>query len=126
MKTLTKHRKLILENMQGRKDHPTAKMVYDSARLTTDNLSFATVYNSLEYLVNQGLIKKLDLDCNIAHYDAVLEKHSHLVCTSCGHIIDFQSDQCIEKMDFSDIGFKPKELSLIIKGTCKHCNESKP
>ena len=32
MKKLTRHRKIILENMQSRKDHPTAKMVYDSVR----------------------------------------------------------------------------------------------
>ena len=60
MKKLTRHRKIILENMQSRKDHPTAKMVYDSVRESVNSLSFATVYNSLEYLFNNGYIKKLD------------------------------------------------------------------
>ena len=44
MKSLTKHRKVILENLKNRYDHPTAKMVYDSARELTEKLSFATVY----------------------------------------------------------------------------------
>lgn len=80
MKKLTLHRKIILENMQSRKDHPTAKMVYDSVRESVNSLSFATVYNSLEYLFNNGYIKKLDSFSESAHYDAILEKHSHLIC----------------------------------------------
>jgi len=69
MKKLTRHRKIILENMQSRKDHPTAKMVYDSIRSNVKSLSFATVYNSLEYLYNNGYIKKLDSFSDSAHYD---------------------------------------------------------
>ena len=106
MKNLTRHRKIILENMKSRMDHPTAKMVYDSARNITDKLSFATVYNSLEYLVESGLIKKLDIDSESARYDAMLESHAHLICKSCGAIMDHPNEAFLQQMKIASISKK--------------------
>jgi Fur family peroxide stress response transcriptional regulator len=124
MKNLTRHRKIILENMKSRMDHPTAKMVYDSARNITDKLSFATVYNSLEYLVEAGLIKKLDIDSESARYDAMLDSHAHLICKSCGAVKDHPNEDLIQQMKISNFQFHSEDISITIRGNCLDCKEN--
>jgi Fur family peroxide stress response transcriptional regulator len=121
MKKLTRHRQIILDNMQSRKDHPTAKMVYDSIRSNVKSLSFATVYNSLEFLYNNGYIKKLDSFSESAHYDAILEKHSHLICRNCGVVIDFPDIDISDKLTSLAGDFEPEEVAITIRGFCKSC-----
>lgn len=123
MKKLTRHRQIILENMQSRIDHPTAKMVYDSIRTSVKSLSFATVYNSLEFLYNNGYIKKLDSFSESAHYDAVLEKHSHLICRNCGTVIDFPDIDISDKLSSLNDIFEAEEIAITIRGFCKSCLE---
>lgn len=121
MKKLTRHRQIILDNMQSRKDHPTAKMVYDSIRSNVKSLSFATVYNSLEFLYNNGYIKKLDSFSESAHYDAILEKHSHLICRNCGIVIDFPYIDISEKLTSLAGDFEAEDVAITIRGFCKSC-----
>lgn len=123
MKNLTRHRKIILENMKSRMDHPTAKMVYDSARTLTDKLSFATVYNSLEYLVEAGLIKKLDIDSESARYDAMLQNHAHLICKSCGAVMDHPSEELAGHLKVNHFSFHPDDVSITVRGTCLECRD---
>ncbi len=109
--------------MKSRMDHPTAKMVYDSARNLTDKLSFATVYNSLEYLVEAGLIKKLDIDSESARYDAMLENHAHLICKSCGAVKDYASLDFANLFKVDNFHFHSDDISITIRGTCSDCKD---
>jgi Fur family peroxide stress response transcriptional regulator len=123
MKTLTKHRSLIWENLKSRKDHPSAKMVYDSAKEISGNISFATVYNSLEYLVEHGLIKKLSFGEDRARYDATTFPHAHLICEVCGSIQDipepFLSLDSLE----SQYKFQVSETHIDLYGVCHEHNQ---
>jgi len=123
MKNLTRHRKIIFENMKSRLDHPTAKMVYDSARNLTDKLSFATVYNSLEYLVEAGLIKKLDISSESARYDAMLENHAHLICKSCGAVKDYPSKDLVNLFKVDNFHYHTDDISITIRGICSDCKD---
>jgi Fur family peroxide stress response transcriptional regulator len=123
MKNLTRHRKLILENLKNRLDHPTAKMVYDSVRETTEKFSFATVYNSLEYLVSQGFIKKLDIDSGSARYDGMLENHMHFICKKCGEVFDLPQPELSSCLSANqEFFYETKDVSITIRGICKNCN----
>jgi Fur family transcriptional regulator, peroxide stress response regulator len=120
MKTLTKHRELVLKNLQDRRDHPTAKMVYDATKHSSGKISFATVYNSLEYLVKTGFIKKLNIDSESARFDAVLEPHSHLICTECGMIKDIPSLKLDGENGISKMDFEIQDVSINVIGRCKN------
>lgn len=126
MKNLTKHRKLVLENLKMRYDHPTAKMVFDSIQQYTDKISFATVYNSLEYLVEQGLVRKLDIESGSCRYDAMIEHHSHFICRSCEKIIDLPSidiKNCFPSLE--NFSFTKDDVSITIRGICNECQNHK-
>lgn len=119
MKTLTKHRELILKNLRERRDHPTAKMVFESTKNLAKKISFATVYNSLEYLVKAGLVKKLNIDSESARYDAILEPHSHLICTECGKIMDIPALKLANEIGNNEYDFDVKDITINVMGRCK-------
>lgn len=121
MKKLTRHRQVILDNMLTRRDHPTAKMVYDSIRIQLNKLSFATVYNSLEYLSKNGMIRKMETFSDSARYDAVMENHMHLLCKKCGEMFDSPPIDLSSVLNFSEEDFKIEEISITIQGICKNC-----
>lgn len=112
---------MILENMQYRTDHPTAKMVFDSIKMNTYKISFATVYNTLEYLVNCGMIKKLDINSQSARYDANLSEHSHLICKSCGNMMDYIEPIPIDTSIPNLNGFIVEDISVTFRGLCQDC-----
>ncbi|WCL50473.1 Fur family transcriptional regulator [Leptospira sp. GIMC2001] len=122
MKTLTKHRELIYNDLQIRRDHPTAKMVFDTAKNNVSKISFATVYNSLEYLVNQGMLKKVNINSDSARYDAVLEPHSHLICQTCGSIKDIPAMQLADMSPIQSEDFQISDVIVNIIGYCKNCD----
>ncbi len=122
MKTLTKHRELIFQDLTARKDHPTAKMVFESVKGKADRISFATVYNSLEYLVEHGLINKLNMESESIRYDAFLENHSHLICRNCGKVYDVPSLSLnTNDVNFDELGFKVDRIDISILGRCLNC-----
>ncbi|GBF49647.1 FUR family transcriptional regulator [Leptospira ryugenii] len=122
MKTLTKHRELIYQDLAQRFDHPTAKMVFESVRSKADRISFATVYNSLEYLVDRGMVNKLNIESDSVRYDACVSSHSHVICQKCGKIIDVPTLQLQEnQVDFDSLGFSVQKVDTVVVGVCKTC-----
>ncbi|MCE9498965.1 MAG: transcriptional repressor [Leptospira sp.] len=99
-------------------------MQYDSLKSEDSKISFATVYNSLEFLVSNGYVKKLDLDCDSARFDALLENHSHLVCNRCGEVIDVPAMAVPESDFLQKFDFTPEEISITIRGICRHCRSN--
>jgi Fur family peroxide stress response transcriptional regulator len=121
-KSLTKHRELIFQDLKSRVDHPTAKMVFESVRDKADRMSFATVYNSLEYLVEHGLVNKLNLESDSIRYDGFLNEHSHLVCKVCGKIQDVPSLALnTNEVKFDELGFKADRIDTTVIGHCQTC-----
>jgi Fur family transcriptional regulator, peroxide stress response regulator len=119
MKKLTKYRSLILSDLTSRDDHPTAKMVFESLKQNSVTVSFATVYNTLEYLFVNKLIHKVEMYSDSYRYDAVLEAHSHTVCKECGLIRDIP---LAHNRNESLEGFQADSMSTIFRGVCKNCN----
>ena len=122
MKSLTKHRKLILDNLMARKDHPTARSVYDSVKTDCEKISFATVYNSLEFLVREGHIKKLNINSESVRYDGETKAHSHLYCSDCNKVIDIPPISLPQDLDLGDYCFRPDEVTITINGKCSDCS----
>jgi Fur family peroxide stress response transcriptional regulator len=124
MSDLTAHRQTVLEVVKTSHDHPTARMVFERALKRAPKLSFATVYNSLKYLAEQGRVRQFNFGQDSARYDGMLGRHDHLICRKCGKVEDFNrisppkagTDFTVPK------GFKVEELSIQITGLCDKCN----
>ena len=120
---LTSHRKTVLNVVQMSHDHPTARAVFERAQKKAPGVSFATVYNSLKYLSEQGLIRSVNFGEDYARYDGMLERHDHLICRKCGKVDDFVKIEPPKVgKDFSaPKGFKVEELTIQVVGLCEKC-----
>ena len=87
--------KCILKNLQSRRDHPTADMVYESVRMEQPNISLGTVYRNLAFLSENGQILKISTGTGPDHFDGCTNPHVHFVCRSCGKVIDMRFRQIV-------------------------------
>ncbi len=88
----SKQREMIMDFLQGRKDHPTADIVYENVRLLNPNISLGTVYRNLALLADLGEIRRLRLGDGTDHFDADISPHYHFICNGCGCVRDLQMD----------------------------------
>jgi Fur family ferric uptake transcriptional regulator/Fur family peroxide stress response transcriptional regulator len=122
---LTKQRRSVLEVIRGSDKHLTANEVFEDARRLLPGISFATVYNSLRYLKNEGLIGEIRLGTDANLYDRNLTRHDHALCTNCGKLIDIEMEHPPEIVERAAAysNFKPESLEFTLRGLCPDCNK---
>jgi Fur family peroxide stress response transcriptional regulator len=84
----------------------------------------ATVYKSLETLVECGLAVKLSYSDGSARYDGRTDPHHHARCLSCGRVTDVGGDVAAAEIDALSAratGFKVTGYSLELSGYCSAC-----
>ncbi|MBX9695080.1 MAG: transcriptional repressor [Cyanobacteria bacterium] len=90
----TPQRAVIIEYLMSTKSHPTAEEVMKAVEGKLPvALSRATVYNTLNTLVEAGLIKEVTTEPGRTRYDAKIEEHHHFVDVRTGTIFDIEPDQ---------------------------------
>ena len=122
---LTKQRESVLRVIRESDKHLTANEVFDDARRLLPGISFATVYNSLRYLKQEGLIGEIRFGTGAKLYDRNLTRHDHAVCDDCGKLVDLEfplSDELFkEAADRSK--FKIASIELTVRGLCPECRD---
>jgi len=120
---ITKQRKLILDELRNVHTHPTAKELHKLVLKKNPKIGLATIYRTLDFLEENDLVIKINSNNKEARYDGQIEKHCHLICSSCGKIFDiFDSNLIIKSKELSELEFKPKLEYLEIRGLCKECS----
>lgn len=105
--------------------HPTIDEIYTALAPSMPTLSRTTVYNTLNLLGEQGVVKTLTIDERNACYDIDTTPHAHFQCKRCGKIYDVActpppAEVPAEAMDRHEV----QEVHLYYKGICKHCIEN--
>ncbi len=122
---LTKQRQVVLRAIRESEKHLTANEVFDDARRLLPGISFATVYNSLRYLKQEGLIGEIRFGTDANLYDRKLTRHDHAICDKCGRLVDLEMplpDGLLEEAaDRSK--FKATSIELILRGLCPECSK---
>ena len=121
---LTKQRQSVLQVIRESDKHLTANEVFDDARRLLPSISFATVYNSLRYLKQEGLIGEIRFGTGARLYDRKLSRHDHAICDDCGKLVDLEiplpSGLLQEAADRSK--FKATSIELTLRGLCPECS----
>ncbi len=124
---LTPQRRAVLNIiMENQGQHLNTEEIYDLVKTQCPDIGLATVYRTLQILDEMGLILKINLDDGCSRYEFNNNKddhqHHHLICTSCGAIIEVGEDllgpleeQIEEKYDFSITDHKVKFFGLCSK-----------
>jgi len=93
----TPQRCAILKAIKQLNNHPTADEILEYIHKKQPNVAVGTVYNTLDTLVNSGLLKRVKTDSGSMRYDGVLHHHHHLYCSRCGKIMDY-NDADLDKL----------------------------
>ncbi|GFH97318.1 peroxide-responsive repressor PerR [Lachnospiraceae bacterium] len=88
----SRQREMIKDFLMGRRDHPTADMVYSNVKRQNPNISLGTVYRNLTLLADMGEIRRLRLGDGTDHFDGDTSPHYHFICNTCGCVQDLQMD----------------------------------
>lgn len=121
---LTKQRQAVLRVIQESDKHPTANEVFEDARRILPSISFATVYNSLRYLKNEGLIGEVHFGTDATRYDRKLTRHDHAVCTGCEKLVDLELSipNALIKEAAKRSRFQAESIEFTLRGLCPECS----
>ncbi len=127
----TSQRIALLKLLNSTHEHLDAEEIYFELHKQHKSVSRATVYRSLEALVEQQLVTKLDFGDGRMRYEqshGVDEHHDHLICEQCGKVIEFFNLE-MEAQQLSvceEHNFTPSTHTMYIFGTCAECQAQEP
>jgi Fur family ferric uptake transcriptional regulator len=109
-------------SMEG---HPGVEQLAAEVRRRHKGIGYATVYRTMKLLVESGLVAAREFGEGFARYEVQepAEHHDHLICTSCGRILEFE-DPGIEDLQERVTrahGFVMQRHRLEIYGLCPTC-----
>ncbi len=121
---LTSQRVAICSLLVSAPTHPTAQALYEALHPRYPSLSLATVYHTLQALVEVGAINEIGTAGDTAtHYDADLSPHVNLACTSCHRVMDLPSEhiQHVAQEVESASGYHLLGARVLYYGLCPDC-----
>jgi Fur family transcriptional regulator, ferric uptake regulator len=118
----TPERFTILKEIYTRDDHFDVEELYISLKNKRFQISRATVYNTLDVLVECDLVSKHQFGRQMAQYEKSYgrRQHDHLICTDCNRVTEFCDPriQSIQDNVGATLDFKVVHHSLIFYATC--------
>ncbi len=122
---VTPQRVAIFEAICRLNNHPTAENIIRKIQKDHPYISVGTVYNVLDSLVENKLLKRVKTENGILRYDPVLSKHHHLYCLETDRIEDYEDRELDDLIGayFNKKGiknFQIKDIKLEIIGNFKN------
>jgi Fur family transcriptional regulator, ferric uptake regulator len=124
---ITRQRRLIIETMYEYRNHIDADALYKILKRKDASVSRATIYRTLEMLVDKRFVRKMDFGEGRCVYEFRLGQphHDHMKCLKCGKVIEF-NDHIIELRQNTicqNYKFQPISHVMQIYGTCSECRK---
>lgn len=120
---ITPQRILILRYLLDNRSHPTAEDIYRAVCRTYPNISLATVYNTLNMLVELGEIRELPGTNASKRFDPNLHSHDHALCEVCGRLFDVaQSHDGKREIQAMGKRFTVRNDETLYRGRCWICS----
>ncbi len=132
---VTRQRLVVLEALAEHKDrHMTAEDIYDLVRIEFPEIGIATVYRTVQLLLEMQLVDRIELNDGCVRYEIghqfsgeTRHYHHHLICKECGKIMSFDDDllEELEKQIEEKTGFHVWDHELKLYGRCRECIRDK-
>ncbi len=120
----TRQRKLVLDAVRQSCSHPTADEIYSAVREQDPKISRGTVYRNLNLLADEGTILSIKTPGG-NRFDRTVDPHAHLICTSCGCVIDvpLPFDGSLDASAADKTGWSVTSHYTIFEGLCPACRD---
>ena len=127
-------RRIILQVLNNAEKHLSAEDIYLRVYKVYPAIGLTTVYRTLDFLIKNGFVIKVDSGEGIARYELVgrveeVNCHQHLICLNCRSFFDsndLNEEELVvikrikEKL-LKKYGFSVKSCIIQFYGECKDC-----
>jgi len=123
---LTPQRMLVIEALHNADKHISAEEIYKQLHSRYPYANISTVYRTLELMKKLDLVTETDFgEGRVRYHVAEKGHHHHLICHSCGKIIDLEEAALYALKDtlFQKYGFDADLRHLAISGECSGCRK---
>jgi Fur family ferric uptake transcriptional regulator len=121
---ITPQREMIIEAIAHQGEHINADEVFSLVQERTHTVNIATVYRTLDLLVEQGLANRIDLgEGRVIYAGHQHGPHIHLVCRQCGRVLDADQEllSAFNRQLQSDYQFAADLQHISVLGLCNDC-----
>lgn len=127
---VTSQRLMVLNILSAHGDeHLTVEEIYDLAKEESPEIGLATIYRTVQVLLELHVIEKVTFDDGFARYELNGEetgsghRHHHAICTQCGKVYSMETDllDTLEKQVFESLGFEVTDHEVKLYGLCSAC-----
>ncbi|MDR2914931.1 MAG: transcriptional repressor [Tannerella sp.] len=120
----TAERDAIFTTVCQTKDPFTLEMIWQQLENTNFHVSRASVYNTMELLLDANIVVRHQFTSAIVQYELkyIAEQHNHVICTHCGTVRKIKIDKVnVLFTDYKIPKFTPEYYSLYFYGICSKC-----
>ena len=110
----------VAEYVLHAEDHPSADKVWAEVQENFPMISRATVYNTLNLFVEQGLLRELHLAPDSVLFDPNTERHHHFIDEDTGRIYDVPWNQVEVSNARALPGFEIEDYQVVMRGRRRH------
>ena len=104
-------------------EHPDAGTIYERVKNRIPAISLDTVYRTLRFLEDEGVISRVGIAGDRTRFDANMTDHAHFICTQCGTMSDIQDvalDGIRRTAALGAVG-SVDSVHVELRGTCANC-----
>jgi len=120
----------IVQVFLAQEGHLSAEELADLVRQADSRISRATVYRTLQWMVDAGVAGKVDFGGGKFRFERAYRhpRHFHFICKSCNQSFEFLSsdiEALIEEVAAAR-NFEGRQSTLQVYGLCESCRDGKP
>lgn len=122
---VTRQRDYVAHTVFLSDEHLSVEEIRRKLKERGEQVGTATVYRTLELLLESGLVRAHDFGEGFRRYEAMPSqaRHEHLICTRCGRVIEF-TNELLERMlpvIADEHAFHHQRHRVEIYGVCREC-----
>lgn len=124
---VTRPRELVAEVIFTSEDHLSVEGIERRLRERGEHVGTATVYRTLDVMVQSGLVRAHDFGEGFKRYEPMPADahHEHLVCLRCGRVTEFSNERLERMLHFvaDEFQFQHQRHSIELYGLCRECRQ---